>query len=34
LVSRAPDHARLLAGGKQQGQVGYFYEPTLIADLR
>jgi betaine-aldehyde dehydrogenase len=22
-----------LAGGKQQGSVGYFYEPTLIADL-
>ena len=34
LVSRAPAHARLLAGGKQQGSVGYFYEPTLIADLR
>ncbi len=34
LVGRAPAHARLLAGGKQQGSVGYFYEPTLIADLR
>jgi len=33
IVSRAPDHARLLAGGRQQGDVGYFYEPTLIADL-
>lgn len=33
LVSRAPSHTRLLAGGKQQGSVGYFYEPTLIADL-
>ncbi len=33
LVSRAPDHARVLAGGRQQGEVGYFYEPTLIADL-
>ena len=34
LVDRAPDHARLLAGGRQQGSVGFFYEPTLIADLR
>ena len=33
LVSRAPAHAGLLAGGKQQGSVGFFYEPTLIADL-
>ena len=33
LVSRAPSHARVLAGGRQQGTVGYFYEPTLIADL-
>jgi betaine-aldehyde dehydrogenase len=33
LVERAPDHSRVLAGGKQQGSVGYFYEPTLIADL-
>jgi betaine-aldehyde dehydrogenase len=33
LVSRAPDHSRLLAGGKQQGDVGFFFEPTLIADL-
>jgi betaine-aldehyde dehydrogenase len=23
----------LLAGGRQQGTVGYFYEPTLVADL-
>jgi betaine-aldehyde dehydrogenase len=34
LVSRAPDHSRLLAGGQQQGDVGYFFEPTLIADLK
>jgi betaine-aldehyde dehydrogenase len=33
LVERAPSHARVLAGGQQQGAVGYFYEPTLIADL-
>jgi betaine-aldehyde dehydrogenase len=34
LVERAPDHARILAGGKQQGDAGYFYEPTLIADVQ
>jgi betaine-aldehyde dehydrogenase len=34
LVSRAPDHSRLLAGGQQQGDVGFFFEPTLIADLK
>ena len=34
LVDRAPDHARVLAGGRRQGEVGYFYEPTLIADLQ
>jgi betaine-aldehyde dehydrogenase len=33
LVERAPDHSRILAGGNQQGTEGYFYEPTLIADL-
>jgi betaine-aldehyde dehydrogenase len=33
LVNRRPEHARLLAGGKRAGDVGYFYEPTLIADL-
>jgi betaine-aldehyde dehydrogenase len=34
LVSRAPDHARVLAGGRHKNDVGYFYEPTLIADLQ
>jgi betaine-aldehyde dehydrogenase len=33
LVERAPAHARLLAGGHRQGSTGFFYEPTLIADL-
>jgi betaine-aldehyde dehydrogenase len=33
LVERAPDHARLLAGGHRQGSTGFFFEPTLIADL-
>jgi betaine-aldehyde dehydrogenase len=33
LVSRTPAHARILAGGKRKDCVGFFYEPTLIADL-
>ena len=33
-VDRAPDHARLLAGGSRQGDTGFFYEPTVVADLR
>jgi betaine-aldehyde dehydrogenase len=33
LVDRAPDHARVMTGGKQIGDRGYFYEPTVIADL-
>jgi betaine-aldehyde dehydrogenase len=33
-VDRAPDHARVLAGGARQGATGYFYEPTVVADLR
>lgn len=34
LVSRAPAHARILAGGKQKDCAGFFYEPTLIVDLQ
>ncbi|MBY0442514.1 MAG: gamma-aminobutyraldehyde dehydrogenase [Mycobacteriaceae bacterium] len=33
LVSRAPAHARILNGGKRKDGAGFFYEPTLIADL-
>jgi len=33
-VERAPDHARLVAGGAREGELGYFYSPTVIADLR
>ena len=33
LVSRAPAHARILNGGKRKEGAGFFYEPTLIADL-
>jgi betaine-aldehyde dehydrogenase len=34
LVERTPSHARVLTGGHRIGDKGYFYEPTLIADLR
>ena len=32
-MSRAPDHARVTTGGARQGERGYFYEPTVVADL-
>lgn len=34
LVERAPDHARVTTGGHRIGDRGYFYEPTIVADLR
>lgn len=34
LVERTPEHARILAGGKKKDGAGFFFEPTLIADLR
>ena len=33
LVDRAPDHARVTTGGHRIGERGYFYEPTVVADL-
>jgi len=33
-VDRAPDHAKVLAGGGRQGDTGFFYKPTVVADLR
>ena len=33
LVERTPEHARIVTGGHQTGDRGYFYEPTVIADL-
>jgi betaine-aldehyde dehydrogenase len=32
-VDRTPDHASVRAGGHRQGDKGYFYEPTVVADL-
>ncbi len=34
LVDRAPDHARVTTGGRRVGDAGYFYEPTVVADLK
>jgi betaine-aldehyde dehydrogenase len=34
LVDRTPDHARVTTGGHQIDGTGYFYEPTIIADLQ
>ena len=34
LVDRAPDHARVTTGGHRIGERGYFFEPTIVADLR
>ena len=33
-VDRVPGHAKVVAGGKQLEQPGYFFAPTVIADLR
>jgi len=33
-VQRTPSHARVVTGGSQQTGNGYFYEPTVVADLR
>ncbi len=33
-VERAPKHARVVAGGNKIGNDGYFFEPTVVADLK
>jgi betaine-aldehyde dehydrogenase len=33
-VERAPEHAEVVAGGRRQGERGYFFEPTVIDGLR
>lgn len=32
-LDRAPDHARVVAGGHRQDSSGYYIEPTVVADL-
>jgi betaine-aldehyde dehydrogenase len=34
MLSRLPDHARVLAGGARQGDRGYFWQPTVVSDLQ
>jgi betaine-aldehyde dehydrogenase len=34
MVDRLPDHATVEAGGRRQGEQGYFYEPTVLSGLR
>jgi betaine-aldehyde dehydrogenase len=33
-LERAPDHAKVVAGGHRQGERGYFFEPTIVDGLR
>ena len=33
-VDRAPSHARVVAGGNRLGEAGYFFAPTVVADLQ
>ena len=33
-IDRVPSHAKIVAGGKQLEQPGYFFAPTVIADLK
>jgi betaine-aldehyde dehydrogenase len=33
-VDRLPDHANVRAGGHRKGDRGYFWEPTVVSDLR
>ena len=32
-IDRLPKHARVVAGGSRLGDSGYFFEPTVVADL-
>ena len=33
-LSRVPNHANVQAGGHRQGDKGYFFEPTVVSDLK
>jgi betaine-aldehyde dehydrogenase len=33
-VDRVPKHARVVAGGEKVGSQGYFFSPTVVADLK
>jgi betaine-aldehyde dehydrogenase len=34
MLERLPDHASVDVGGHRQGDKGYFYEPTVVSNLR
>ena len=34
MLARLPDHAKLLAGGARQGERGYFWQPTVVSELK
>ena len=34
MLARLPEHAQLLAGGSRQGERGYFWQPTVVSELR
>lgn len=33
-VDRLPAHARIETGGRRQGEVGFFFEPTIVSGMR
>src|SRR4051794_40847612 len=33
-LERTPDHATVVAGGRQQGDKGFFFEPTIVDGLK
>jgi len=33
-IERAPKHAKVVAGGSQVGGAGFFFEPTVVCDLK
>ena len=33
-LNRVPNHAKVKAGGHRQGDKGYFFEPTVVSDLK
>lgn len=32
-IDRLPDHARITAGGQREGDAGFFWQPTVVADI-
>ncbi len=34
MLERLPDHATVLTGGARHGERGYFWQPTVVSDLR